>query len=196
MRRSRLPFLLSLVLLLVACQTGAPTSTAPAVTTPMERYARSNLKVLKGSYLTWVNWQAAPEFIPVGTKLEVTGGPQNWDLVDKATGRSYALDAGAPGETYLEKFVTAKPPSTSGYSEEVKVNVKQAVARVGMTKPEVYAAMGAPTTCDGNSTQNLTYDQVMAASLWVWRRKRFGKNIGVEFDPATGKVKTTEGIWR
>jgi hypothetical protein len=40
-------------------------------------YARCNLKVLKGKYITWVNWQAAPTYIPVNTELRV----KNLELV-------------------------------------------------------------------------------------------------------------------
>src|SRR3974377_886909 len=35
-------------------------------------YARCNFKVHGGNEITWINWQASPTFIPVGTKLRVT----------------------------------------------------------------------------------------------------------------------------
>jgi hypothetical protein len=41
----------------------------------------------------------------------------------------------------------------------------------------------------------MTYENIMAGDLWVYARRRFGKNIGVAFDPTTGKVNRTEGIW-
>ncbi len=41
----------------------------------------------------------------------------------------------------------------------------------------------------------MTRDQIMGHGLWIYARKRFGKNIGVEFG-SEGKVIRTEGIWR
>jgi len=81
------------------------------------------------------------------------------------------------------------------FSEEVQANIRQAVAKVGMTKEQVYIAMGPPTNVGKERTNKMTYDQIVASNLWVYARRRFGKNIGVAFDPATGLVNRTEGIW-
>lgn len=159
-------------------------------------YARCNLKVLKGTYITWVNWQAAPEMIPVNTKLKVSGSGKKIAVVDVASGKSYTLDLGNEGQAYLEKFVTRTPVKMDKYPEAIRENIKKAVARVDMTKAQVYIAMGPPNWISGGSTNVNTEDDIMKANLWVYKRRRFAKNIGVEFDAQSGKVIRTEGIWR
>lgn len=159
-------------------------------------YARCNLKVLKGNQITWVNYQSAPSFIPAGTKLKVTKSSSTATLLDAATNVSYSLDAGASGDQFIEKFVTKTPVSLDKFPENVQADIKQAVPRIGMTKEQVYLAMGPPPYIDGkNVTQNLTYDAIMKGNLWVWRRMKIGKTIGVEFDPASGTAKRVEGVW-
>lgn len=66
-------------------------------------YARCNLKVFKGNYITWVNWQDSPTFIPVGTKLKVTRLGSKASLINAETGERYTLDMGAKGDAFLEK---------------------------------------------------------------------------------------------
>jgi hypothetical protein len=158
-------------------------------------YARCNLKVDKGNEITWINWQAAPTFVPVGTKLQVTKKKDTASLVDPDTKTTYTLDIGAEGDVYLEKFVTKRPVDLAQFSEEVQANIRQAVAKVGMTKEQVYIAMGPPTNVGKDRTNKMTYEQIMASNLWVYARRRLAKNIGVAFDPATGLVNKTEGIW-
>ena len=159
-------------------------------------FARCNLKVLKGNTITWVNWQSTPTFVPAGSPLQVYGGPQQWYL--KADGGTiYTLDAGVAGEQILAKFVTAERVDVSSFPEDTRDNIELAVARVGMTREQVYIAMGPPGHVDGNVTSDMTYEQIIAGNLWVYRRKRFGKNIGVQFAPKKdGLVTNTEGIWR
>ena len=158
-------------------------------------YARCNLKVLEGNEITWINWQAAPTFLPVGTKLQVTRKGSKATLVSADTKATYTLDIGAGGEAFLEKFVTARPVDIARFPEDVRENIHKAIAKVGMTKEQVYIAMGPPTNVGKTRTSTLTYDSIMAADLWVYARRRFGKNIGVAFDPASAKVTRTEGIW-
>ena len=158
-------------------------------------YARCNLKVIEGNEMTWINWQAAPTFVPVGTKFQVTRNKDKASLVNMETKATYTLDVGADGEVYLEKFVTRRPVSVERFPEDVRDNIRKAVAKVGMTKEQVYIAMGPPTNVGQTRTNSLTYDKIMASDLWVYARRRFGKNIGVAFDPASGLVTRTEGIW-
>jgi hypothetical protein len=159
-------------------------------------FARCNLKVIKGNYITWVNWQAAPEYLPVGTKFKVKLKGKSPSLVDINTGAEYTLDVGAEGENFLEKFIIRSPVDLSRFSKDIQDNINNAVARVGMTKEEVYIAMGPPAWITGGNTDSKTYGNIMASNLWVYKRNRFGKNIGVEFNSSTGKVVRTEGIWR
>lgn len=159
-------------------------------------YARCNLKVIKGNYVSWVNWQSTPTFIPVDTKLKVTRSGSTASVVNIETGSSYTLDIGADGDAFLEKFVTKKPVDINRFAADVQSNIKNTVARIGMTKQEVYIAMGPPTNVVNVRSNTKTYEDIMGADLWVYARKRFGKNIGVAFDPATGRVNRTEGIWR
>lgn len=159
-------------------------------------YARCNLKVLKGTYITWVNWQAAPEMIPVNTKLKISGSGKKITVVDVASGKSYTLDPGNKGQSYLEKFVSRTPVKMDKYPKAIRDSIKKAVAQVDMTKAQVYVAMGPPSWISGGDTDVRTYDDIMNADLWIYKRRRFGKNIGVEFDARSGTVIRTEGIWR
>ncbi len=168
---------------------------AVAAGTPDEvRYARCNLKVLEGNEMTWINWQAAPTFLPVNTKFRVTRDGAKATLVALDTNATYTLDLGADGEAYLDKFVTANPVNLERLSEEGRANIRKALAKVGMTKEEVYIAMGPPTNIGKSRTSSMTYDAIMAGEPWIYARRRFGKNIGIAFDG--GKTVTrTEGIW-
>jgi len=157
-------------------------------------YARCNLKVIKGSYITWVNWQATRTFIPVGTKLKVRFAGSKATLIDVKTGKSYTLDIGASGEIYLKKFVIKKPVNISRFPKDIQAQIHTGFAKVGMTKEQAYIAMGPPAWADGK-TYNMTYADIMSKNLWVYKRRRFGKNIGIEFDPSTGRVIRTEGLW-
>lgn len=158
-------------------------------------YARCNLKVIEGDQITWVNWQSTPTFIPVNTKLKVIQSGNKASVVNIETGSHYTLDIGAKGDIFLEKFVTKKLVGINRFTADVQSNIKNTVARIGMTKQEVYIAMGPPTNVVNVRSNTKTYDDIMGADLWVYARRRFGKNIGVAFDPSTGRVSRTEGIW-
>lgn len=158
-------------------------------------YARCNLKVIGGSKITWVNWQSAPAFVPAGTKLKVTRNGGSATLVNPETGKTYELDIGADGEPFLEKFVTRKPVDIGSFPSNVQANIRNAIAKVGMTKEQVYLAMGPPTNIGRSRTNQMTFEEIVSSDLWVYARRRFGKNIGVSFDPGTGLVNRTEGIW-
>ena len=158
-------------------------------------YARCNIKVLKGNNITWVNWQAAPYTIPVGTKLKVTRNGEKATFVREDNGESYKVDLGADGDAYLEKFVSKRPVNISKFTKAVQSNINKGIAKVGMTKEQVYIAMGAPSTLSSGRTEKMTLEEIMMSDNWIYSRRRFGKNIGVEFDAKTGKVTRTEGIW-
>lgn len=158
-------------------------------------YARCNLKVIKGNEITWVNWQAAPTFVPAGTKLRVTQKGSTASLVNDETGTSYTLDIGADGKVFLEKFVTKTPVDITKFPGEVQADIRNAVAKIGMTKEQVYIAMGPPTEIGTSRTNTMTYKNIMDSDLWTYARRRFGKKIGVAFEPGTGTVNRTEGIW-
>lgn len=157
-------------------------------------YARCNLKVVKGSLITWVNWQSTTTMVPAGTKLNVARNGSRATLDDVEAGKSYTLDIGADGNAYLEKFVTREYVDIGQFAEDVQRNIAKAVAKVGMTKEEVYIAMGPPAWA-GENTNTMTYQAIMRENLWTYKRKRFAKNIGVSFDPVSGLVDRTEGIW-
>jgi hypothetical protein len=159
-------------------------------------YARCNLRVVKGVYISWENWQSTPMFIPVNTKLRATWRGSKATLVRADNGSRYELEAGAAGDQYMEKFVSRHPVSLSHYPKDIRSNIQDAVARVGMTKEQVFIAMGPPTVAGAEKTRSMTYDQIMSSDLWVYARRRFSKNIGVAFDPATGKVSRTEAMLR
>lgn len=158
-------------------------------------YARCNLKVLDNNEITWINWQAAPSFIPVGTKFWVTKNGSKATLVNMETRATYALDIGGDGDALLEKFVTTRPVEIEQFPDDVRANIRKAIAKIGMTKEQVYIAMGPPTNIGKSRTNNMTYENIMAADLWIYARRRFGKNIGVAFDPTSQTVNRTEGIW-
>ncbi len=158
-------------------------------------YARCNLKIQDNNEITWVNWQAAPTYIPAGTKLQVRRAGDKASLVNIETKTTYSLDIGADGQAFLEKFVSLHPVDIQRFPEDIQANIRNAVAKVGMTKEQVYIAMGPPTNLAKSRTNTMTYENIMAGDLWVYARRRFAKNIGVGFDPATGRVNRTEGIW-
>ncbi|HTZ17340.1 MAG TPA: hypothetical protein VMB78_02760 [Dissulfurispiraceae bacterium] len=158
-------------------------------------YARCNIKVLKGNNITWINWQAAPYTIPAGTKLKVLRNGYMATFTREDNGESYNVDLGANGDAYLEKFVTRKPVNLNRFTDDVKSSISKGIAKIGMTKEQVYIAMGAPSTLSAGRTEKMTLEEIMKADRWIYSRRRFGKNIGVEFDPSTGKVTRTEGIW-
>lgn len=159
-------------------------------------YARCNLKVLKGNEITWVNWQSSPYMVPAGTHLKVTKGSGKATLLDAKTNTSYSLDIGAPGDQFLEKFVTKKPVDISKLPANIQEDIKKGIPRNGMTKEQVYIAMGPPAYIDGkNKTDNATYENIMAANMWVYERRKFAKRIGIEFDASSGLVSRTEGVW-
>jgi len=157
-------------------------------------YARCNLKVIKGNYITWVNWQSTKTMIPAGTRLNVVIGSKGATITDVETGKTYSLDTGSSGDKYLEKFVTREQIDIGGFPEEVQRNIANAIAKVGMTKEQVYIAMGPPAWA-GQNTDAMTYSEIMRENLWTYKRKRFAKNIGVSFDTVSGLVDRTEGIW-
>lgn len=159
-------------------------------------YARCNLKIIKGNYITWINWQAAPEYLPVSTKLKVGIKGNKVILADVNTEKKYTLDTGSKGDMFLEKFIAKNVVNIDQYPEDIQDNIKDAVARIGMTKEQVYVAMGPPAWITSGNTDNKTYEDIMDSNLWVYKRNRFGKNIGVEFNSSTGQVSRTEGIWR
>jgi hypothetical protein len=159
------------------------------------RYARCNLKVTGGNEITWVNWQSAPAFVPAGTKLLVTKAGYKAKLVNPETNAEYTLDIGGDGDALLDKFVTKSAVDVSKFPEDVQANIRNAVAKIGMTKEQVYIAMGPPTNLGKSRTNAMTYENILAGDLWVYARRRMGKNIGVAFDPASGRVNRTEGIW-
>ena len=159
-------------------------------------YARCNLKVIKGLKITWVNWQGAPTFMPANAKLRVIKAGDKASLVDVNTESVYLLDIGAQGDIFLEKFVTKNPVPINMFTPEVQSNIQKTVARIGMTKEQVYIAMGPPAVVIAGKTYNMTYEQIMSSDLWVYKRRRFGKNIGVAFDPGSGRVNHTEGMGR
>ena len=158
-------------------------------------YARSNIKVLKGNNITWVNWQASPYTIPAGTKLRVTRSGERATFVREDDGEIYKVDLGADGDAYLEKFVTKKSVNIGKFPKDVQASINKGVAKVGMTKEQVYLAMGAPSTLSSGRTERMTFEEIVKSDNWIYSRRRFGKNIGVEFDATTGKVTRTEGIW-
>jgi hypothetical protein len=159
-------------------------------------YARCNLKVNKGNLITWVNWQAAPELLPIGTKVRITLYGAKATVVGVDSTRRYTLDMGASGARFLEKFFIKTPFDLTQLPQDIQGNIHAAVARVGMTKQEAYMAMGPPAWVLRGNTNVLTYEDIMNADSWVYRRKRFGKNIGLKFDQYSGNVIRTEGIWR
>ena len=148
----------------------------PEITGPTKTYyAACNLKVLQGNQIDYFNWQSATFVIPVGHRLEVAQSGGRATLTDPEGGAKYHLNAG--GAEFMHKFLSEQPPSLDGISEEARANIANAVARMGMTKEEVYFAMGPPYRVGANQpTTHMTRDQVMSQNLWIYARRRFGKN--------------------
>jgi hypothetical protein len=157
-------------------------------------YTRCNLKVLPNNELTWINWQMAPSSLPFDTKVKVTKGGKKATLVDAATNTAYKLDIGAEGDPFLEKFVTKKPVDIKKFPQDIQSAIRTGTVRIGMTKEQVYIAMGPPAKVGTVNTNAMNYENILAADLWIFARRRASKNIGVVFDAGTGKVTRTEGL--
>ncbi|MBV6467703.1 MAG: hypothetical protein DCC43_10740 [Candidatus Brocadia sp.] len=159
-------------------------------------YARCNLKVFKGNYITWVNWQDSQAFIPVGTKLKVTRSGSKASLINAETGDRYTLDIGAKGDEFLEKYVIKKQPvDIVSLPKEIQASIKNTTAEIGMTKEHVYMSMGPPIGPKSARTNKMTYEDIMNINMWVYAKRRF-QNINITFDANTGKAKKVEGIWK
>ncbi len=190
-RKPAIFFGLCFILLAAGC---SQTVIAPVGNTPGEiSYARCNLRTI-GTKITWINWQATPTFVAVGTRLGVTRSGDKASLVNLETKEVYTLDIGADGEAFLEKFVTKTPVDVKGFPPDVQAYIRSATAKVGMTKEQVYIAMGPPTILGGSRTNAMTYENIMAGNLWVYYQRRMRKNMGVAFDPVTQLVSRTESI--
>jgi hypothetical protein len=157
-------------------------------------YTRCNLKIQKNNEITWINWQMAQSTLSFGTKVKVTKEGKHATLVSVDSNTRYKLDIGADGDPFLEKFVSKKAVDIKKFPEQIQSNIRSGIPRVGMTKEQVYIAMGPPTKVGTANTNTLTYENILNADLWIYARRRMGKNIGVAFDPGTGKVVKTEGI--
>lgn len=153
-------------------------------------YARCNMKVVeKGNYVTWENFRvdAGQRTIAVGTKLTGDGS-----TLTEPNGSTFTMKLGADGAQYLAKFVSKQPVSVGGSHAG---DIKNGIPRVGMTKEQVYKALCAPAYVDGkNATKGMTYDEIMKASQWTWRRRTFATNIGVRFD-SSGKATEVAGVY-
>ena len=157
-------------------------------------YARCNLKVFKGNFITWVNWQDSPTFIPVGTRLKVEKSGSKASLMNAETGERYTMDMGAKEDVFLEKFVTKKlPVDINAFPAEIQANIKNTTVEIGMTKEQVYISMGPPVGLKSARTNTMTYEDIMNIDVWVYAKRRL-QNIVVSFDATTGKVNKTEGF--
>jgi hypothetical protein len=106
------------------------------------------------------------------------------------------LDIGSEQDVYINKFISEVPIDLSNIPEEITENIIRGVARIGMTKEQVYYAMGPPTWTPDEKTYETSYEEIMTADLWVYARRKLGKKIGVRFNPVNGEVSDTEGIWK
>jgi hypothetical protein len=163
-------------------------------------YARCNIKVLAGNEITWINWQSSPLSIVVGAPLRVRQDGARVTVEDASSKTHYAMDLGSSRSEMLWKFFAKAPPNLSRFSGDERENILRQVAKVGMSKEAVYVAMGPPTNVRDASgvelrTNESTYEEILATDIWVYARRRFGKNIGVSFSRETGVVDRTEGIW-
>jgi len=159
-------------------------------------YARCNLKVIKGTYITWVNWQSTLDMIPLGSKLRVSHIGKKTKLIVADTDKKYILFAGRSAKKYITKVFSKEPVSIEDFSPDFRDEINGGYAVEGMSKKEVYAAMGPPASADKANAYTMTYKRIMNTNLWGYRSRRFHKNIGVHFDRKTGKVDRTQGIWQ
>lgn len=177
-------------LVFAAIGLGIAFAAQPAEVKAETYYARCNIKVVeKGNYATWENFRvdAGQRNIPIGTKLTGDG-----ETLTEPTGTTFKMKLGASGAQYLEKFVSKKPV---GIGDAHASDIKSGIPRIGMTKEQVYKALCAPAYIDGkNATKNMTYDEIMKGTQWVWRRRTFATNIGVRFN-SSGKAEEVAGVY-
>lgn len=156
-------------------------------------YARCNLKIIKGNCITWANWQSSPTFIPVGTKLKVVKSGKTASITNVETSSNYTLYIGAKENVFLKKFITKEPINVNLFPADVQFNIKNTTAETGMTKEQVYTAMGPPVGPKGARTNKMTYEDIMNTDLWVYAKRR-SQSINVIFDRATNRVSRIEEI--
>jgi len=157
-------------------------------------YARCNLKIAKGKYISWINWQHAPEFIPVNTKLEIVVKGAEAIVTRQDNGKSYKMDYGTEGEAYLGKFLSRNAVDLSIFPEDVQASIKASTISLGMTKEQVYISMGPPSLLMHTNTTGNTYEQILTSNQWSYTSRRWGNYIKIVFDAKSGKVIGKEGI--
>ncbi len=185
---------------LVSCSQSYRRSHATRLEQPIPKYARCNIKVLPGNIVSIKNLQSTPMMIPVGTKVMLLG-PTLFKA--GASEAEYLHDLGIDTVS-SGKFFADNPPDLSGFDNQTLENIRQGIARLGMAKDAVYMAMGPPLVAVDPMlgkevvTAQWTYEQIMKSDLWIYYRgkSRFEKRIGVAFDPTSGKVNRTSGIWQ
>lgn len=166
-------------------------------TGPNPLYVQCHLKVLKPGYITWVNYTASQDFVPAGTPVTlVSYTATRATFTRQDNGTSYTLDFGngssdAHSLQLIHKFIDEAPPLVD--AGEFQSEIDQKIAKIGMTKEQVYYSMGPPAWA-GAKTNTLDKSQIMNAPLWRYERRTFGKDVGIQFD-ANGIVTKTEGIW-
>lgn len=138
-------------------------------------YTRCNLKVLKNNEITWINWQMAPFSLHFGTKVKVTKDGKKATLVNVESNTTYKLDIGADGDPFLEKFVSKKAVDITKFPPDIQSSIRSGTAKSGMTKEQVYIAMGPPTKVGTANTNTMTYENILGADLWIYARRRGGR---------------------
>lgn len=169
--------------LLLICAGCASLRTGKPFDPPLDRYTRANVRHLPGNLVTWENWQSTVLMIPPGTKVTI---PDTKFFVVDATGARYQTNfLGNPA--VLDKFFAAEPPDVSA-SDETRAAIERGAPKVGMTKAEIFMALGPPTlTLDPVTgtwlwSNRTNLNQMMASDYWSWVRRKFSKKLGVYFD--------------
>jgi hypothetical protein len=167
-------------------------------------YARCNLTAPRGA-IGPNNYLEFPPAIKAGARCRLTrvwtpqgrAGQDGLAISDQLygvevvdTGRKYEFDAGTAGQLNLEKYFLESPPSEITAMAE-QGNKLSALVKDGMSKEQVYAALGPPwhiyRNSDFEATGSVPYAKILASNYWVYAATRWQKLV-VSFERGTGIV--------
>jgi hypothetical protein len=140
------------------------------------KYLRCTLRP-KQSVLYTSNYLGFQAGVPAGVTVEVTMySPQRIDMsLNKIGYQMYPISLPIPPdpEGFLAKYVveTKEEVGLEKMDESTRRNVLAGTAAIGMTKEEVYAALGPPSWVDFNvDATNMSRQLILERNRWEYRQ--------------------------
>lgn len=156
-------------------------------------YAKCNLRA-HWHNVSAENWLGYEVGIPAGAKITSTTGSTLNFVTD--SGEAFEFPSG-PHDKYLQ----SEPLDLVAMPQDVQLAIKSGEPVAGITKEQVLISLCAPAyvlkglvTREVTETEKLTLDEVKAFDLWVYRRKRIGKKLWIQFDDKGAVEKIFWGV--